>query len=201
VVRTTRLLLVLLLATPMVLATAPACQACSCAPASAEAALAGADIAFVGEVISQREAFGGTIQVLRVDGVFKGHVGPRLELFASIGGGVVSDCAILLPTGGPVAVIARRDPGGRWVTDACSMTTERALRTAAGPPRPPDAASPSPTPAAGQSAGSSEPLPGWLVAVLGGLGGVALMAAWVAWGRRPRRPHEESPDPAEPSLR
>jgi hypothetical protein len=136
--RAARPLAALLLATSIALVTATPCAACSCVQASTSSLLEDADAAFVGEVVTQRAVTGGTIQVLRVDGVYEGDLGPQVALFARLGQGVVDTCAVLLPTETRIGVIATRNADGTYSTGLCAITTVRALRMAGGRPRPPD---------------------------------------------------------------
>jgi hypothetical protein len=172
--RAVRLLLAMSLAVPTVVLTATPCLACDCAFLPVAQRLEQADVAVVGEVISQRGAQGGTIQVLRVGGVFAGDVGPQIELFAQIGQGIVDSCAVLLPVGRRVALIADRNADGTYTTSACSLVTEAELRKAVGPPLPPGTASPGP--ADGARVNDPIVIPGWMVVALGAMLGVVLIA-------------------------
>lgn len=182
--RAVRLFLALALALPAVALTASSCAACECAFIPVPQQLQDADAAIMGEVVSQRGAQGGTIQVFRVDGVFAGEVGPRIELFARIGQGIVDSCAVLLPTDARVAVIADRNADGTYSASACSLVTEAELRKAAGPPLPPDPSivstpTQAPTPAVGAQPPKRE-LPAWLVILLGASLGTGLIAGTMA---------------------
>lgn len=201
--RALRTLVALALAFPIVLATASPCLACSCAPLDVGQALQEPGVvAFVGEVVAQRGAQGGTIQGLRVDGVFQGELGPEVALFAQIGQGVVNSCAILLPTQTRVAVIAHPNADGSYSTDVCSLVTEAQLTAVVGPPRPPDPSiTASPASTGGRTTPEEGALPFWLVAVLGALVGAVLIGVGSATGRWRARhavtDDDEPPDAAE----
>jgi hypothetical protein len=198
--RALRTLVALVLAVPIVLATASPCLACSCAPLDVAATLEDRDVvAFVGEVVAQRGAEGGTIQGMRVDGVFQGELGPEVALFAQIGQDVVNSCAILLPTDTRVAVIARPNPDGSYSTDVCSLVTEADLRAVVGPPRPPDPAlTIAPPPRGATTVGEGPELPFWVVASLGAVAGVVLIGLGTrVAGRRDRRVRGETAGPPD----
>ena len=196
--RAARLSLAFLLAASVVLLTSTPCAACSCASEPLSGLLAASDVAFTGEVVSRRPAGQGTIQVLRVDEVYVGALGPRVELYAEIGPQMVSSCALLLPTQTRVAVLADRNADGTFSTSVCAMTTVRALRKAAGEPHPPDPAIglPEPTVPGGEGDGGS----GAGVALAGVLLVAGLLAASLVFGRRRasdrwhERAHDDHPE-------
>lgn len=209
--RAVRLFLLVALALPAVALTASPCLACDCAFLPVSKQLRDADVAIVGEVVSQRGAQGGTIQVFRVDGVFTGEVGPQVELFARIGQGIVDSCAVLLPADARVAVIADRNADGSYSASACSLVTEAELRTAVGRPLPPDpsiVSTPTLPPALTQQPATRE-LPAWLVILLGASLGTGLIAGTMAvprWravrgassGQRPPGEVDEDRESASP---
>jgi hypothetical protein len=190
--RAVRVLLALVLSTPILLVSAGGCAACSCATESAQAMIDHADAAFAGRIVSQRGAPNGTIQILHVAAVYKGSIGPQVELIARIGEGVVGDCAVLLPTGSRVAVVADRNPDGSYSTSTCWLVRERTLRATAGTPTPPDPDIGLPVPSVPVPAASAS-VPWWLVALAGGAVGTALIAISLRAGRR----REQRTDPPE----
>jgi hypothetical protein len=201
--RALRWLLAGLLAIPVVVIGASPCLACSCAAEPLRARLAHADVAFEGRVTDSRAAPAGTIQVLAVDGVYQGDLPPEVELFAQIGQGVVHSCAVLLPTGSTVGVVADRNDDGTYSTNVCLLTTPASLARALGPARPPSASPREGPPAAPAATDAPIGLPAWLVAVLGALGGLVLIGGTVAAGPRlaacRERRARPAPDADEPA--
>ena len=193
VARPVRLLLALVLAGVGVVAGASPCLACSCASVPPTKLLADADAAFVGEVVETVVDHEGTTQTFEVDGVYKGDLGPTVEVWAQLGGGTINTCHVVFPEGERRALVLERS-GGRWSTTSCWLVTEAQLTRIAGAPVPPSGSdtaspsSPSPSAAAGLGATTSDPLPGWTVPILGALVGVAVIwVVLVATNRRERR--------------
>ena len=194
--RISRAVLLLGLALSGMVAIAPPCLACDCVAMTPKEALRGADAAFVGQVVQDVMTAEGTTQTFEVEGVFKGELGPTVDVWAQIGTEVVDTCAVLYPTGDRVAVLLTDDGDGRWSTQICATITEAALRRLAGPPGEPVAeASPSPPPPpsvvpAGSLDGpaTDDGLPAWAVIALGAFVAVAVVGAQIVWaGRRDRR--------------
>jgi hypothetical protein len=191
---------VLVMLAPALVLSASPCAACSCTPRTPEQLLRHADAAFVGEVVDQQvidEVT--TVQTFRVRGVFKGTLGPTVQMIAPLGSGGGSSCGILYGAG-EVAVILHR-LGDGWTTDACSRITIAQLAKVA----------PSPVPPVPGPSGSSTPIVtvapagdangglGWQAVVLGLLVGVAAIALALSLGGRRDRASVSPPgDPAEP---
>jgi hypothetical protein len=144
----------------------------------------------VGRVVESRVDAEGTTQTFEVDGVYKGELGPTVEVWASIGTGGGSTCAVVFPEGDRRALVLTRS-GGRWTTSVCSLVTEAELTRIAGSPSPPTAtAAPPPrSPAPNVSSGSDgSAVPRWSVPILGALLGIAVIwMALVLASRRERR--------------
>jgi hypothetical protein len=171
---------------PAVVSAASPCAACSCAPRSPERVFRDADAAFVGSVVDEQVIDPTTtLQTFEVRSVFKGALGPTVNVIAPIGSGGGSTCAVLYGPG-EVAVILHREGDG-WTTDACSQITARQLHRLAPSPAHPSAspvATPtvSEVPAPGGSAGV-----GWPTAIVGLLAGIAVIAATLAFATRRER--------------
>lgn len=191
--RISRAALILGLALSGVLASASTCLACSCVPSTPEQELRRADAAFIGQVVNDVMTTTGTTQTFRVGRVFKGELGPTVDVWAQVGTEVVNSCSVLYPTGDQVAVLLFEDDEGRWTTRACSYVTQAELRMVGGPGyEPTEVASPEPTlapPAEDLGAGGEAGrLPTWAVIALGAALAVAAVAAQLVWaGRRDRR--------------
>jgi hypothetical protein len=187
-----RCVLLVVLAVPAVVSAAQPCAACSCAPRSPERMFRDADAAFVGSVVDQ-QAIGPTttVQTFEVRSVFKGALGPTVNVIAPIGSGGGSTCAVLYGPG-EVAVILYRQGDG-WTTDACSrITVDQLNRLAPSPTHP----SPSPvaTPTASFVPVAGRGGVGWSTAILGLLAGIAAIAATLAFAtRRERHPTAAGP--------
>jgi hypothetical protein len=191
---------VLVMLGPALVLSASPCAACSCVPRTPEQLVRHADAAFVGEVIDQQvidEVT--TVQTFRVRSVFKGTLGPTVQMIAPLGSGGGSSCGILYGAG-EVAVILHR-LGDGWTTDVCSRITTAQLAGVA----------PSPVPPVPEPSGSSTPVVsvapsgdasaglGWQAVVLGLFVGVAAIAlALSLGGRRDRASVPPLGDPAEP---
>ena len=180
-----RCVLLVVLAVPAVVSAASPCAACSCAPRSPERVFRDADAAFVGSVVDQQVIDPTTtLQTFAVRSVFKGPLGPTVNVIAPIGSGGGSTCAVLYGPG-EVAVILRREGDG-WTTDACSQITAEQLHRLAPAPSHPSSPVATPTvsvvPAARGSAGV-----GWPTAILGLLAGIAAIAATLAFATRRER--------------
>jgi hypothetical protein len=184
--------LLTLAGTFLVVAASP-CSACSCAPSTPKELLRRADAAFVGTVVAETMSETGTTQTFEVEGVYRGELGPTVEVWAQIGTSVVNTCAVLFPVGDRVAVLLERDERGRWQTSACSIVEPSDLEALAGPVRPPGAASTSPDGPASpggrpSTTGDEEGLPAWAVIVIGAGLALAAIGGQVAWAaRRDRR--------------
>jgi hypothetical protein len=187
-----RCVLLVFLAVPAVVSAAQPCAACSCAPRSPERAFRDADAAFVGSVVDQQAIDPTTtVQTFEVRSLFKGPLGPTVNVIAPIGSGGGSTCGVLYGPG-EVAVILYRDGDG-WTTDACSRITVEQLRRLAAPPTHP---SPSPvaTPSAIVAPVTGRGRVGWPTAILGLLAGIAAIAATLALAtRRHRHPTAAGP--------
>lgn len=185
-------ILVLGLASMGVLVAAPPCLACSCAPSTPQRSFRGAEAAFIGTVVRDTMVAKGTTQTFEVDQVFKGELASRTDVWTEIGTEWVSSCAVLFPTGEPVALLLWKDEQGRWTTSSCSQITVAELRRVGGEPREP-ATAPSPDvalPVGDLGAGDDEGagLPAWVVVAIGAIVAVVLVGGQIAWaGRRDRR--------------
>ena len=94
--RPTRLLVALVLATPLALVGTAHAGTCACGgEVSPARAIEDADAALLGEVVSDRLVADGTLQRVRVDEVYAGSLPPQIEVYAQIGPGVVGPCAML----------------------------------------------------------------------------------------------------------
>lgn len=179
------------LAVAVLLAAAPPCRACSCAPSTPQGAFRKADAAFVGRVVQDTMVAKGTTQTFEVDEVYKGALTSRIDVWAEVGTEWVSSCAILYPAGEPVALLLVVDEQGRWQASACAQVTRAELRRIGGEPR-----EPLPVPDAGVAApvedlGTRDAgggLPDWAVVLIGAAVALVLVGARIAWaGRRDRR--------------
>src|SRR5437867_4071247 len=171
--------------------TASPCLACDCAARTPAEIVRQADRAFVGRVVDQTVTANGTIQTFQVAAVFKGALGPTVDLWAEVGTSSFSSCAVLFPQHERVAVAMSVDAQGRWTTTSCAYLTEAQLRDVAGPPHaptqamspPPTTAGPVPTqtPAAipnpGRDRSRRDSVPLWLVILLGFFGAVSAIGA------------------------
>jgi hypothetical protein len=178
-----RLSLVVLLAGPALLGNAPPCVACTCTPRTPKQLFRHADAAFVGSVTSQQPvAETTTIQTFAVRSVFKGALGPTVDVIVPIGSGGGDTCGILYG-GGKVAVILHR-MGDGWTTDACSRITASKLAAVGPTPlHPSPEPTPSPTPIGPPTREGGGGL-GVGAVVLGLLLGVAAIAAALSLGGR-----------------
>jgi hypothetical protein len=191
---------VLVILGPALVLGASPCAACTCVPRTPEQLLRHADAAFVGEVVDQQvidEVT--TVQTFRVRSVFKGTLGPTVQMIAPLGSGGGGSCGILYGAG-EVAVILHR-LGDGWTTDVCSRITAAQLTKVA----------PSPVPPVPEPSGSTTPIVpvapvgdasgglGWQAAVVGLLVGVAAIALALSLGGRRDRANGPLPGgPAEP---
>jgi len=178
-----RLSLVVLVAGPALVLTSPPCAACTCTPRTPKQLFRHADAAFVGSVTEQQSVDASTtIQTFGVRSVFKGTLGPSVDVIVPIGSGGGDTCGILYGAG-EVAVILHR-MGDGWTTDICSRITAAQL-AAVGPT--PTHPAPEPTPSSLPTApptGESGTGLGWRAIVLGLFLGVAAIAAALSLGGR-----------------
>jgi len=182
-----------------VVLTASPCAACSCAPQTPERLFRHADAAFIGAVIDQQAIDPTrTVQTFRVRSVFKGSLGPTVQVIDPIGSGGGDTCGILYGPG-EVAVILH-EQGAAWTTDACSRITIAQLTRVAPSPAPPSPErSPAPTATitVAPSGESSSGL-GWQAVVLGLLVGIAGIALVLSFGGRgDRRSAKAFPEAAD----
>ncbi len=196
-----RVSVILVMLGSAVMLTASPCAACSCASRTPEQLLRRADAAFVGEVVDQQAIDEvTTVQTFRVRSVFKGTLGPTVQVIDPIGSGGGSTCGILYG-GGEVAVILHR-LGDGWTTDLCSRITIPQLAKVAPSPVPPvpePSASSTPVVTVSPGGDGSGGL-GWQAVVLGLLTGVAVIALALSLGGRRDRPNAwTSGDRTEPS--
>jgi hypothetical protein len=113
-------------------------------------------------------------------------------VWTEIGTEWVSSCAVLFPTGEPVALLLRKDEQGRWTTSSCNQVSIAELHRVGGEPREPI---PAPSPAValpvedlGTNDDEGAGLPAWAVVAIGAVVAVALVGAQIVWaGRRDRR--------------
>ncbi|MGZ8565999.1 MAG: hypothetical protein ACXWXS_02995 [Actinomycetota bacterium] len=190
VARTARVLVAVVLAGAGLVVGAGPCFACSCVASTPEEKLHDADAAFVGRVVQSTIDAEGTTQTFEVDGVYKGELGPTVEVWAQIGTGVTNSCAVIFAEGDRRALVISRS-GGHWMTTGCSLVTEAALTRVAGAPGPPTGTSApaprSPAPTVTSSSDGSA-VPRWSVPILGALLGIAVIwLALVVASRRERR--------------
>jgi hypothetical protein len=204
-----RALLLLAIVGGGILVTASPCRACDCAARTPAEIVRQADRAFVGRVVDETVSANGTTQTFQVVAVYKGALGPTVNLWVEVGTNNLSSCAVLFPRHERVAVAMTVDAQGRWTTTSCSYLTQAQLREAAGPPHPPTGAVSSPTasplPTASQTPAVASDLgrdrsrrngvPLWLVIVLGVFGAVSAIGASLLAGGR----HAASSPSFEPS--
>jgi hypothetical protein len=116
-------------AAALVEAPAPA-WACSCAVVDPEAALDGADAAFVGTLETRRESNRGPVRStgdpvtlgFRVEQVLKGDLGERVEVVTAASG---ASCGIEARPGERLTLLLSRDRG-RWQSGLCDrLAAER----------------------------------------------------------------------------
>jgi hypothetical protein len=183
-----RLSVVVLLAAPAVFVTATPCSACSCVPRTPKQLLHRADAAFVGTVVAEQPIDATTtVQTFAVQGVFKGALGPSVNVIEPIGSGGGSTCGIAYALGARVAVVVSHQGDG-WTTDSCSLVSLSDLEAVAPSPVPPRPEPSSP------ASPAVPPFPpevshglGWPAVVLGLLVGVAGIALALSLGGRSRR--------------
>ncbi len=107
-------------------------RACSCALPDPRAALAQADGAFVGTLVSRRQLEQQAVLVFAVDRILKGSIGRRVEVRTASNGAA---CGLEAPIGTRVGlVLERRD--GAWHGHLCWQFTPSDLLTAAALPAP-----------------------------------------------------------------
>lgn len=202
--RSVHAILALGLAVAGLLALAPPCLACSCAPSTPAGSFRGADAAFIGRVVRDTTVAKGTTQTFEVDQVFKGRLASTVDVWTEIGTEWVSSCAVLYPAGEPVALLLWEDERGRWQASSCSPITVAELRRVGGEPRDPIPV-PSPDVAVPSSeldgADGSPGLPTWAVVAIGAGVALALVGGQTVWAaRRDRRaafPSGWDPDDTE----
>jgi hypothetical protein len=193
-----KILALLIVSCSTLVVTASPCLACGCTARTPRQILRQSDAAFVGRVVDQRAVDAQTtVQTFQVEGVYKGLLGPSVDVVAHLGAGGGSDCAVLFPEGTNVAVMLRHE-GDAWTTDGCSLLTWAQLRRAGPPPSPPlPQVSGSATPTAIEAAPSA-PAAGssglrWQAAVAGALLGIAAIA--LVLSHESRRAARARPDP------
>jgi hypothetical protein len=194
-----RALVILAIVAGGIVVTASACLACDCTARSPQEILRQADRAFVGRVVDQTVMASGTTQTFQVAAVYKGALGPTVDLWTEVGTNSLSSCAVMFPQHERVAVAMTVDAQGRWTTNSCAYLTEKQLRGVAGAPHAPSApASPTrstvtPGPSEAPSVAPDvlgdrrrrKTVPLWLIVVLGLAGAVsAIGASLLAGGRR-----------------
>ena len=193
-----RLSVVVLLATPALFVIATPCSACSCVLRTPRQLLHRADAAFVGTVVAEQPVDATTtVQTFAVEGVFKGTLGPSVNVIEPIVSGG-SSCGIAYPRDTRVAVVLYRQGDG-WTTDMCSFVSLARLEAVAPSPLPPR---PGPSPSGLPTVAPPVAVPtrglGWQAVVLGLLVGIAGIALAVSLGGRNGRSRATSPlDPAE----
>jgi hypothetical protein len=183
-----RLSVVVLLAAPAVFVTATPCSACSCVPRTPKQLLHRADAAFVGTVVAEQPIDATTtVQTFAVQGVFKGALGPSVNVIEPIGSGGGSTCGIAYALGARVAVVVSHQGDG-WTTDSCSLVSLSDLEAVAPSPVPPR---PEPSPSASPTVPPFPPEAshglGWQAVVLGLLVAVAGIALALSLGGRSGR--------------
>ena len=177
-----KILALLIVSCSTLVATASPCLACGCTPRTPRQIFRRSDAAFVGRVVDERAVDADTtVQTFHVEGVYKGLLGPSVDVVAHIGAGGGSDCGILFPEGTSVAVMLQQE-GDAWTTDGCSLVTLAQLRQVAPSPSPPlPAPSGSATPTTVVAAPASPPSAGrsgvsWQAVVAGALHAIAAIA-------------------------
>ncbi|MEX2394321.1 MAG: hypothetical protein WD826_07570 [Actinomycetota bacterium] len=131
----------------LLLALAPAAQACSCIKDDPRTSLEKADAAFIGELIDRPQSrstgqirSSGEIVDWRftVEDSVKGDLGDEVVVKSAISG---VSCGLSVPLGETVGLFLRRDGGG-WRGGLCSQVDPADLRKAAEPLPAPDGAGP-----------------------------------------------------------
>jgi hypothetical protein len=117
----------------LALATAHGASALTCPEIPADQRIAGADIAFVGRVVSERGARGDQrVYRFAVDQVVKGPVGAEVEVHAvrltDLDGRPIAHDS-------PVGVLASTGAGGNLVTGSCSLVEPGSLLAETDEPR------------------------------------------------------------------
>lgn len=195
--RAVRVSVAALMAGSSIVIAASTCWACECAQATAGQVLDAADAAFVGEVVNERILTPtSTIQVFEVEAVYKGQLGPTVEVIMQVGAGGGSSCGVLFSRGQRLAVALTRLPEGTFTTTLCQRLSPEEIERVGGTPLPPDSEI-SPAPQSPPVARRSSPLlPDWAVVPLGALGALALMVAavWLQNARARRRPAADPSD-------
>jgi hypothetical protein len=191
-------------ALPLLVAGAAPCLACDCVPRTPGEVVEDSDVVFVGEVVGDRLVGDGTAQRFRVERVYAGAVPPEVEVYADIGPGAVSSCAVLFAPGDRVAVALSRAETGPYPyqTSGCSLISVGTLERIAGEGRPPDPSATFPQ-IAPVNEGQEPPwfLPGWAIVALGATLALGLMALSIARGRRGPAPAPALPEEVPPTGR
>lgn len=108
-------------------------QACSCALPNPRAALAQADGAFVGRLVSRRDSGQRAILTFSVDRALKGSIGSTVEVVTASNSAA---CGIELRSGARTGLVLERR-GGRWHGYLCWQFDPEELLAAASPLPPP----------------------------------------------------------------
>lgn len=119
-----RALLVCLVASVAVVAAAEPALACSCAVPNPRALLAHADGAFVGRLVSSRNAGPGRkLLTFRVERRVKGAIGTRIVVETASNSAA---CGVSTPVGRRIGLFVDRS-GGRWRSNLCWQVGPAAL--------------------------------------------------------------------------
>ena len=132
--------LVPLLAFLLVLATAQAAHACSCAPGDPRDALHRADGAFVGTFVGRTEVDDQTaIYSFEVETAVKGTIGATVDVRSSSNG---ASCGLEVGIGQRIGLLLDTAEDGEWTSGLCSQIDAEVLLQAAQPLPPPDGVGP-----------------------------------------------------------
>ncbi len=126
------LCVVVAVAAALAVAVEPA-RACSCLPPDPWALLAKTDGAFVGRLVSRREADGDrAILVFSVERAVKGEIGDTVEIETPKSG---ASCGLEMPVGERIGLFLGRD-GGKWFGNLCAQVAPEDLLAATVLPAP-----------------------------------------------------------------
>jgi hypothetical protein len=129
-----------LLALLLVLATAQAAHACSCAPGDPRDALHRSDGAFVGAFVGRTEVDDQTaIYSFEVETTVKGTIGPTVDVRSASNG---ASCGLEVGIGQRIGLLLDIADDGAWTSGLCSQIDPEVLLTAAQPLPPPDGVGP-----------------------------------------------------------
>lgn len=127
-------LCVVVLAVATLAAAVESAQACSCRSVDSETALARANGAFVGRLVSRKQLPGFTVLIFSVERRLKGPLGRTVEVLTAQGG---SSCGIDVPLGRRVGLVLDYQGDG-WHANLCGQFAPADLIAATAPLPPPN---------------------------------------------------------------